>query len=181
MVLLLIFVIRYYLEYLFIKILSSIFYLPEKITPQSTKHKAKSLVLSCMDYRFIDDTIKYLNKQRLGDFDYFVLAGASLGYNESKENSTDWYSVFEDHVKLAIDLHSITEIIVVDHMDCGYYHAVYGDQVNTPEKEERKHNFNLHKFVRLMKDNEQFKHLDYKLMLAHMNNKGKIRMEEIDF
>ena len=151
-----------------------------KIQSKDIPHGAKTLVLSCMDYRFINDTIKYLNQHREGNFDYFVLAGASLGYNESKEGDVkDWTKTFEEHVDIAIQSHGITEIIVVDHMDCAYYKMIYGDAVDTAEKEERKHDFNLHKFIRLMKKGK-YSELEYKLLLAYMDDQGVIEYKEIN-
>ena len=142
------------------------------------KHQASTLVLSCMDYRFINDTIKYLNQHREGNFDYFVLAGASLGYNESYEGDVkDWSNTYLSHVDLAIKLHGISELIVVDHMDCGYYKEIYGSAVDTSEKEERKHNFNLHKFKRLMR--AKYPQLKCKLLLAYHDDNGTIKYKEI--
>lgn len=156
------------------------------------EHKAKSLVLSCMDYRFISQTVDYLNGTTgYNNYDYFVLAGASLGYNESRETTSTpeipkdgiddrWYLTYQDHVRLAIQLHGITALTVVDHMDCGYYKSVYGDAVNSPEKEERKHNFNLYKFARYMKKSEEFKHLEIILLLAYIDDKGQVAFKPIN-
>ncbi len=156
---------------------------------KSQSHGAKSLVLSCIDYRFINETIHYLNTHRKGNFDYFVLAGSSLGYNESceahsakeipKDSSNNWHLTYEDHVRLAMKLHHITEIVVIDHMDCGYYQSVYGDAMSDPKKEKAKHKFNLHKFVRLMKNKEEFKGLDYVLLLAEKHSDGKISFKKM--
>ena len=124
-----------------------------------------------------------------GDFDYFVLAGASLGFNESKEAystkevpkhaSNNWHLTYEDHVKLAIDLHHITEIVVVDHMDCGYYKSIYEDAVDTPAKERAKHVFNLHKFVSYMKNTPEFSNLSYVTILANLEGE-KVTFVEVD-
>lgn len=120
-------------------------------------HKANSLVLSCIDYRFISETIQHLyGINEANDFDYFVLAGASLGYNESVnhvEGTGPWAATYEEHIGLAIQLHNITEIIVIDHMDCGYYKAIYNNSSNfTSNKEERAlHAFNINKFIEHLK------------------------------
>jgi carbonic anhydrase len=113
----------------------------------------KALVLSCMDYRFINETIDYLYNNVSSNFDYFVLAGSSLGYNQSIKHDTpdDWSKTFEEHIDLAIELHDIKEIIVIDHMDCGYYKAVYKNELNGEKydvkKERDKHYKNIEKFV----------------------------------
>lgn len=86
----------------------------------------KILVLSCMDYRFIQSTVNFLYAKTGEDnFDYFVLAGASLGYLRPLEGiGHDWRNTFDKHVELAIMLHQIDEIVVVEHMDCGYYRVL---------------------------------------------------------
>ena len=106
----------------------------------------KILVLSCMDYRYIDATVAHLQELRGHVFDYFVLAGASLGYNLSG----GWDKVFEEHIDLAIQLHSITEIVVVDHSDCGMYRAEYGDEYNVRPLE--LHQSNIMRFIAVLRD-----------------------------
>ncbi len=146
-------------------------------------HKANALVLSCIDFRFIGATVDYLyGRNNKADFDYFVLAGASLGYNESfqgietpniPEKSPDsWYESYEDHIDIAIELHDIKEIIVIDHMDCGYYHAIYGNEINTPEKERIKHEFNIHKFIETLKNNSKYTFLNYTGILLDVDKNG---------
>jgi len=54
------------------------------------------------------------------DYDYFILAGASLGALQG------WTQVFKDHLDLSIKLHNIQEVIFIDHLDCGYYKKIYG-------------------------------------------------------
>jgi len=81
------------------------------------------------------------------NYDQFVLAGASLGYNQSK--FADWGDLFRKHVELAEKLHGVKEIIVIDHDKCGAYKLFYGDL--TPEKERQLHFENLVKFQNSMK------------------------------
>ena len=45
---------------------------------------AKALVITCMDFRLIDDAVNYLDAQGYNNnYDEFILAGASLGYNQT--------------------------------------------------------------------------------------------------
>jgi hypothetical protein len=163
---------------------------PEQITLQSEheeKHQAHALVLSCMDYRFIGPTIKHLYKRNNAfDFDYFVLAGASLGYNESKEpeptieipevTSRSWYMAFEDHLRLARRLHDIRELICVDHEGCAMYHAIYGEEVDTHVKEIHKHEYNIHKFIETLKNNPEFNDLKYTGLLIKVEDPLRFRV-----
>ena len=109
---------------------------------KNDSHIAKSLVLNCMDFRIQEEVMTHMyGRSNAGDFDYFVLAGSSLGYNDSKHkhHSIDgsWAKSYEEHIKLAIKLHSITEIIIVDHMDCGFFAHIYGDKMT--KMDEYKH------------------------------------------
>ena len=142
-------------------------------------HQASALVLSCMDYRFIEKTMEFLyQRNNAFDFDYFVLAGASLGFNASTQpeqtieipevTSHSWHDAFLDHVRLARKLHNIRQIICIDHNFCGMYRAVYGEEVNTPEQEAHKHEYNIHKFIQTMKDNPEFSDLSYTGLLIQV-------------
>ena len=116
-----------------------------KIT-HSTQQTAKAMVLTCMDYRLVDDAVyAMIQKGYLNNYDEFVLAGASLGYI----NNDRWRNAFDDHVILAIKLHQINEIIVIDHRDCGYYKSIYGSDVIKQadrNKETMHHKTNIYKF-----------------------------------
>lgn len=165
---------------------------PTQITVQEDphgekKHQATSLVLSCLDYRFIGPTIEHLyQRSKAFDFDYFVLAGASLGYNESIQpeptveipevTSRSWHDAFEDHIRLARTLHNIRQIIVIDHQECGYYHAVYGAEVATSKQEAHKHEYNIHKFIQTMKSNPEFSDLKYTGLLIEVEEPLRFRV-----
>ena len=93
----------------------------------------KAIVLTCMDYRFVGSVAKSLNQMGyVKDYDLFVVAGGSLTYSDDSGNTellncfSAWQKSFEDHVDLAVSLHQISEIVVVDHEDCGAYNAFYG-------------------------------------------------------
>jgi len=109
---------------------------------QSTMHHARAMILSCMDFRLVDDMIVRLNEiGYIDNYDAFVLAGASLGYNGIRYTE-GWGAQFNEHVRLAIGLHDIKEIIMIDHMKCGAYTLHYGDVAGTYE-EEQHHKNNL--------------------------------------
>ena len=99
-----------------------------EIPNQLTSHTAKALVLSCMDFRLIDDEVYYFNNMGYtNNYDKFVLAGASLGYNQTK--FPEWKQSLNKHIELAIQLHQINEIIVLEHMNCGAYKILYNNVV----------------------------------------------------
>jgi carbonic anhydrase len=87
-------------------------------------HKANAIFLSCIDFRFIDDTIHLLEgEEQCKCFDSFCLAGCCLGSN----TFTKWRDVFKEHVTIAESLHHIDKIIFIEHMDCGAYKLIYGE------------------------------------------------------
>jgi hypothetical protein len=81
-------------------------------------------------------------------YDEFILAGSSLGYNTAlnfdpsgvyssatfKGNpATDssfnsWQIAFTQHLDIAILLHDVSNIILIDHLECGAYKTFYSQQ-----------------------------------------------------
>jgi carbonic anhydrase len=85
-----------------------------------------SLLLSCMDYRLIDATGRYMSGQGLRDkYDHIILAGASLGALTEKYPA--WNTTFWQHLDVAIQLHQIHKVLVMDHRDCGAYKVILGE------------------------------------------------------
>ena len=105
-----------------------------------------ALLLSCMDYRLIDDTAQYMQNERhlLNRYDYVILAGASLGVNQRRYRN--WGRTFWQHLDTAIALHHIHEVIIVDHRNCGAYKIFLGlDFPPDPNEEQRKEETRVHK------------------------------------
>jgi len=86
---------------------------------------AEALALTCIDYRLVDDNVRFLDGMKLEkQYDQIALAGASLGAVSTKFPSSN--AAFWDHVDIAKQLHHIKRVIVVDHRDCGAFKVVYG-------------------------------------------------------
>jgi carbonic anhydrase len=95
----------------------------------------KSLVLSCIDPRFAYATEQYLYDKytsRGQSYDHFVLAGGALGGGLTASGSgagrcsvlsvaSNWNKTLIDHVQLAITLHNVKQIEILDHLNCGAY------------------------------------------------------------
>ncbi len=89
------------------------------------------LVLSCMDLRLTDNLVDFLHFDNLHNrYDHFILAGTSLLCTEklktlfSEDNYTKyshWKKSLDDHLQLAISLHKIKDVYIVEHQDCGAY------------------------------------------------------------
>jgi carbonic anhydrase len=114
------------------------------------KRKEIGLALSCIDYRLFDKTLELLKEQCCVDkFDHCILAGSSLGYNQNKYEC--WPPTFIEHVDLAIKLHHIKKIVVIDHEDCGAYKLFYPHVKHHPELERKLHIKNIKKFIKRLK------------------------------
>ena len=115
------------------------------IRDRLSEYTAKAIVLSCMDFRFINDRVYFFNASGFRDnYNKFSLAGASLGYNQ--DSFPAWSETFDKHIELAIDLHQINEVVVLDHMDCGAYRILYDNPSMSMQEEYELHKINLNKF-----------------------------------
>jgi len=95
----------------------------------------EALLLNCIDYRLAAATTRYMAEQGMeGKYDQFILAGAALGVENAK--FPDWGRTFWEHVQIAIDLHGIRRIVVMDHRDCGFYKDIHGKDLAADPKEE---------------------------------------------
>jgi hypothetical protein len=106
-------------------------------------HKAKAFVITCIDFRLIDEAVAYLNSiNLLNEYDEMIVAGASLGYNTScnlvtGKTSTLWTECVDDHINISYALHHISQIIVIDHMSCGAYkYQLNGEKTYTNKYDE---------------------------------------------
>ena len=92
----------------------------------------KVFVLACIDPRYTAALEEYLLQILPNNtYDLFILAGAALGGNLTANGAcsqgvcsvvnTNWQTALLDHIQVAITLHNVTEILVVDHLDCGAY------------------------------------------------------------
>src|SRR5579871_3795880 len=125
------------------------------------QHKAKSLVISCIDYRFIRPTVNMMGDTK---FDYTTVAGSSLGLNSNEL----WRKTFTDQIDLAIKLHNIEEIVIVDHIDCGMYKKIYGDEYSG-NKRYQLHHYNISWAIKNL--SRRYPLLKIKGYLLEMNGK----------
>lgn len=134
------------------------------------------LLLSCMDYRLVGKTRRYMVRQGLGDkkYDQIVLAGASLGAVTGK--FPEWNKTFWDELGLAIDLHHIHKVMILDHRDCGAYKEIFGkDFAKDPVEETRIHTEQLRE-LRKQIDDKYVAHVPHlKVELLLMNLAGSVQ------
>ena len=76
-----------------------------------------NFVLSCADYRIIDNIQDYIGRE---GYYLFTLVGASLG----ALNRPDWMKIFREHLEFEMERNPITTLWIFDHMDYKYYQAL---------------------------------------------------------
>ncbi len=97
------------------------------------------LLLGCMDLRLLDETLAFMNRDNLTNrYDHVILAGAALGALGGQRPEFDhWQKVFFDHLEVAVALHSIQDVYVMEHRACGAYGKFLGTDGtlgDTPEE-----------------------------------------------
>lgn len=115
---------------------------------------ADALVLSCMDYRLADDVTRFLDGIGLTNrYDHVILAGASAGVISDKFEG--WHETFWSHLAVAIQLHGIHKVIVIDHRDCGAYKIAFGpEHAADPAKELEVHTTVLREMAAAVKEKQ---------------------------
>lgn len=84
------------------------------------KHKAQGCALFCMDFRFKNETLKYLEQElKLQDLDIITVAGSTKNITNPKVLSD--YQFITRQFQLSIQLHEIDKIILINHANCGAY------------------------------------------------------------
>ncbi len=95
------------------------------VTTEAQGATVTALAITCIDYRLVDDAVKFFDSHKMtNDYDQVSLAGASLAAVSAKFPSST--AAFWDHISIAITLHHIKKVIVVDHRDCGAYKVAFG-------------------------------------------------------
>lgn len=136
-------------------------------TSQVLASETEALLLSCMDFRLIDDMVRYMDGRGMTDkYDHVILAGASLGALTDKYPA--WGKTFFEHVEVAVKLHKIKKVVVIDHRDCGAYKVILGpDAVKDPDTELASHKTQLF----ALRDTLKAKHstLDVELLIMALD------------
>lgn len=83
-------------------------------------HKAKALILHCIDFRFQQPIQKFLaDKGLLGLADIVSLAGSAKNFVNPAMPSDREFLMRQ--VDISVKLHEIEKILIVNHQDCGAY------------------------------------------------------------
>lgn len=131
-----------------------------------------ALLLSCMDFRLMKHTARYMQSRRLTNkYDHIMLAGAALGALTDKFPA--WNQTFWDHLGVAIDLHKIQRVMLLDHRDCGAYKVILGeDFAKDPPKETAIHATHLRRLSKMIQ--EKYPALKVELLLMALDGKVEV-------
>ncbi len=110
--------------------------------------KYEAMLLACIDPRFPERTIRYMERRRLaGRYSQFTFAGAAIGVVAPAFK--DWEKTFWDNLAASIKLHNISRVIAMNHRDCGAAEIAYGkDKVANSRVETETHRAALMEFRR---------------------------------
>ena len=93
------------------------------------------LMLSCMDLRLIDDLGQFMEGDNLiNRYDQLVFAGAALGVMQPTHVA--WREVFFQHLDIAVQLHDIHDVYIMEHRNCGAYSHFLGPEFEFSDTQE---------------------------------------------
>lgn len=137
-------------------------------------HKAKTLLIHCIDFRFIKKIKEWMEKEGLlGECDVVTLAGAVQNIISPK-NEAEKELVLRQ-IDIAKRLHDIDEVILMNHTDCGAYGG--RDAFTNELAEEEKHELDLREARAFVLS--RFPSLKARLILARIDRKGNVNFNEV--
>lgn len=83
----------------------------------NSRHQWDVLAHSCIDGRFIKNTVDWICNQTDDVFDFRTGVGSSKAIIDSLYDRGDFFDV----IRTSLKLHKIKEIWLFDHVDCGAY------------------------------------------------------------
>ena len=132
--------------------------------------KAECLLLTCFDYRLPPLIAAYMARRGLaGRYDHVALAGAALGVVSDRYPA--WDVTFWQSLELAIQLHGIRRVVVMDHRDCGAYRLLLGEEaVKDPTSETLAHT----RVLQTLRQRLEARHGDLELELLLLAMDGTV-------
>ncbi|MEY4731758.1 MAG: hypothetical protein RL681_704 [Candidatus Parcubacteria bacterium] len=138
------------------------------------KHECRALLLHCIDFRFGSAIKKHLEENGLMDnCDIVSLAGAAKNL-VSPANDADRELVLSQ-IEISKRLHHISEVILLNHTDCGAYggRAAFSDRAT----EDAKHITDLAEAKKLV--HERFPDLAVIMAVAQLEPDGAIHINQV--
>lgn len=107
------------------------------VTRPDKKSAATHVILSCIDYRHVDDIVAAHYDLR-DTYDHLIVPGASLGVLQ--KTYPEWGKAFWSQLRVARSLHQrIETFIILEHMDCGAYRELLNGGADLDRDTERRH------------------------------------------
>lgn len=145
-----------------------------KTQDQLTAEHATTYLVTCMDFRLIDDICRAMDNMGYNNnYDQFIVAGASLGFCQNKY--PHWRQTAMDHLEIGLNLHKFREFIFIDHLDCGAFKKFF-PELKTEDEEIEAHKKHLQEAHDLLK----VKFPDFKFQAFLMDLKGDMVEIPID-
>jgi len=138
------------------------------------QNKAQACALFCIDFRFKNETLKYLKEELdLKDLNIITITGSTKNIANPKILSD--YQFITKQIEKSIQFHEIDKIILINHANCGTYGSakLFGGK----DKEKEIHIKDLLKSKKLLE--KRFK--DQEIILIYANLKGEGSDEKIVF
>lgn len=132
--------------------------------------KHKHAVVCCMDFRLHRSIDKWMKRKKLfGDFDMISVAGAG----KDIVDNPDGFVVTQ--IILSKKLHNTQSLLLMHHTDCGAYggHKAFKNL----EEEKIHHLSEMKKAVKIIHSKKLG--IEIKMLLANIDEKGKVKIEEI--
>ena len=138
-------------------------------------HYCKALIIHCIDFRFGKAIKKYLEDENLlGDVDIVSVAGAVKNLVDPKEQGDVEFMTRQ--VEISSRLHQISQVILMNHTDCGAYGGSEAFENKNAEYEKHTNDIQKAKEIIIAK----FPNLEVKKILAHISPEGQISFEGVN-
>lgn len=137
-------------------------------------HHCKALILHCIDFRFGKAIKIFLEKNQLLDnCDIVSLAGAAK--NLITPIAQSYTEMVLKQIEISRRLHQISQIILMNHTDCGAYGG--REAFESAKAEQEQHVSDMKKSEEII--NKNFPDLKVRKVLAKIAPLGQISFEEI--
>lgn len=139
-------------------------------------HQCKTLLIHCMDFRFMKGIRGFLDQNNLtGDCDLVSVAGSIKNLVDSTASTSEQEFILKQ-VSLSHDLHEIKQLILMNHLDCGGYGGAKAFPTGAAEHE--RHLADLRKARSLIQ--QKYPELQIKLVLAKLGEQDDVSFEYLD-
>ena len=148
---------------------------PIKSQDQKTAQSSECFLISCMDFRLLDDIVMAMDKLGYNNnYDQFIVAGSSLGVCQDK--FPHWGKSCLDHMEIGLKLHDFRKIMVIDHEDCGAYKKFFPELIGNLELEKKYHKEYIQKLYEFLLT--KFPNMDFESYLMDLD--GNITEVPVD-